>query len=110
MAENVTYCGEGWRIFWNQFSHQIPGLKIGLCVIGLITNSLNLVVFTRKSMKNPTNLLLTALACSDLLCALRLIEEAVLSKYLKNHYFTTNTFTIAVFNLMNEITVNASDF
>lgn len=41
-----------------------------ISILGLITNTLNIIVFSRKEMKNSTNLLLAALAVSDILVIL----------------------------------------
>lgn len=42
-------------------------VSTSVCVFGIISNLMNIVVLTRRSMITPTNCLLTALAISDLL-------------------------------------------
>jgi len=38
-----------------------------VCVFGIVSNVLNIIVLTRKHMKSPTNFILTALAIADML-------------------------------------------
>ncbi|KAL8578577.1 hypothetical protein ACOMHN_015033 [Nucella lapillus] len=41
--------------------------SVVVCVFGIISNVLNIIVLTRKHMKSPTNFILTALAIADML-------------------------------------------
>ncbi|XP_071082633.1 G-protein coupled receptor dmsr-1-like [Haliotis cracherodii] len=42
-------------------------LSIAVCIFGIISNALNIIVLTRKHMLSPTNYILTALAIADML-------------------------------------------
>ncbi|XP_041348730.1 G-protein coupled receptor dmsr-1-like [Gigantopelta aegis] len=42
-------------------------LSIFVCIFGIISNVLNIIVLTRKHMLSPTNFILTALAIADML-------------------------------------------
>ncbi|GFR78591.1 FMRFamide receptor [Elysia marginata] len=42
-------------------------LAVAVCLFGIISNLLNIVVLTRKHMRSPTNFILTALAIADIL-------------------------------------------
>lgn len=42
-------------------------LSLAVCSFGIVSNALNIIVLTRRSMLNATNCLLTALAVTDLL-------------------------------------------
>lgn len=52
-------------------------VSLGVCSFGIVSNALNVVVFTRRSMMNATNCLLTALAVTDLLTMLVYVPYAV---------------------------------
>ncbi|XP_070192217.1 G-protein coupled receptor dmsr-1-like [Littorina saxatilis] len=41
--------------------------SVTVCVFGIVSNVLNIIVLTRKHMKSPTNFILTALAIADML-------------------------------------------
>ncbi|CAJ0582728.1 unnamed protein product, partial [Mesorhabditis spiculigera] len=40
-------------------------LSIFMCILGTITNFCNIVVLTRRQMRTPVNMILTAMACCD---------------------------------------------
>lgn len=40
-------------------------LSIVLCALGAVCNFCNIVVLTRKTMRTPVNMILTAMACCD---------------------------------------------
>ncbi|RUS82540.1 hypothetical protein EGW08_009712 [Elysia chlorotica] len=42
-------------------------LAVAVCMFGIISNLLNIIVLTRKHMRSPTNFILTALAIADIL-------------------------------------------
>ena len=41
-------------------------LSLSICVLGIVSNALNIVVLTRPHMRTPLNLVLTALAAVDM--------------------------------------------
>ncbi|KAL8610201.1 hypothetical protein ACOMHN_038896 [Nucella lapillus] len=41
--------------------------SVTVCVFGIVSNALNIIVLTRRHMKSPTNFILTALAIADML-------------------------------------------
>lgn len=65
-----------------RFSHWYSGIHgylcIAICVFGIVSNILNIVVLTHRRMaSSPTNFILTALAISDLLPMLTYLPYAV---------------------------------
>ena len=53
---------------FGDFYQSIHGyLSLVVCAFGIVSNALNVLVLTRRSMSNATNCLLTALAVTDLL-------------------------------------------
>ncbi|ODM93246.1 Sex peptide receptor [Orchesella cincta] len=73
----LGYCGTSLKPFqkWYGSFHSYTSLTI--CVLGVIANILNLIVFTRKSMRNPTNIILAGLALADLLKTLEYVPYAI---------------------------------
>ena len=74
---------------------------VGMFMIGLITNTINLIILTRKPMKSITNRYLCALA----LCDLFVLVFSILS--LSNSFI--NTETAAIFSLLNTFINESSD-
>jgi len=52
-------------------------LSVGVCLFGIVSNVMNVVVLTRKNMITATNYILTALAIADMLTMLSYIPYAV---------------------------------
>jgi len=77
-ATNILgYCGTSIKPFQKWYSTIHGYNSLLLCLIGMLANILNLIVFTRNSMKNPTNVILTGLAFADLLKITEYIPYAV---------------------------------
>ncbi|KAK6177407.1 hypothetical protein SNE40_015514 [Patella caerulea] len=55
------------RAFAISYGHIHGYFSIVVCIFGIISNILNIVVLTRKHMSSPTNFILTALAIADML-------------------------------------------
>uniref|UniRef100_T1J538 G-protein coupled receptors family 1 profile domain-containing protein n=1 Tax=Strigamia maritima TaxID=126957 RepID=T1J538_STRMM len=77
MLESELYCGDefvefhtGFKVFHGYFS-------IIVCLFGIITNILNIIVLTRKDMISPTNAILTGLAVADMLVMLDYLPFSV---------------------------------
>lgn len=105
VIEEATYCGPAWKIFWKPFRRNYVEAKVILCTIGLLTNILNLIIFTRPKMRTPTNMLLSFLAIADLLCVTRELQYIVVQKL---RLFDWNTYPNAVNELLNEISLTVS--
>lgn len=61
------YCGAGVRAF-NESYRTVHGyLALAVCVFGLTTNLLSIIVLTRKTMVSPTNAILAGLAIADIM-------------------------------------------
>lgn len=61
------YCGEGWRTFREGFNMFHGIASVIVCIFGMLTNILNIIVLTRKDMVSATNYILTGLAVADML-------------------------------------------
>ena len=72
----IVYCGEGWANFWTPYNANEKWARFTVTAIGTITNILNIMVFTRKSMaSSPINKILAGLALADFLFSVRFIIE-----------------------------------
>ncbi|XP_076055339.1 G-protein coupled receptor dmsr-1-like [Oratosquilla oratoria] len=58
-------------------------LALVICVLGVIANILNMIIFTRREMINSTNTLLTGLAVADFLVLLE--YTAFAASYIRGH-------------------------
>lgn len=67
VRNDSAYCGREWDEFRNSFIvfHGVASTIV--CLFGLITNILNIIVLTCKDMASPTNSILTGLAVADML-------------------------------------------
>lgn len=75
----------------DSYSHIHVYLAVFVCTFGVITNTLNIIVLTRKNMKSSTNLMLIILAVSDGLLNVIYIPYAILdyariSKFAEFYY------------------------
>lgn len=62
---------------FNAWYQKIHGyLSLVVCTFGIVSNVMNIVVLTRRSMISPTNYLLTALAIADLLIMVFYVPNA----------------------------------
>lgn len=69
MVSGATSGGqETTLVQMSRYYQQMHGyLAVAVCLFGIISNLLNIVVLTRKHMRSPTNFILTALAIADIL-------------------------------------------
>ena len=67
--ENATrkYGTQGVHDFQAWYANYHGYASIVVCVFGVVTSVFNIIVLTRKNMRNTTNYILTALAVSDML-------------------------------------------
>lgn len=82
--EDFAYCGKGFQDFHETFKHFHGYFSIIVCVFGIITNILNIIVLTRKDMVSPTNTILTGLAVADMLVMLDYLPFSVREYILHN--------------------------
>jgi len=52
-------------------------LSIGVCLFGIVSNAMNVVVLTRRNMVTATNYILTALAVADIFTMMSYLPYAV---------------------------------
>ena len=69
LVKNATllYGTESLHTFQDWYAGYHGYVSIIVCVFGVITSIFNIIVLTRKNMRNTTNYILTALAFSDML-------------------------------------------
>ena len=83
---NYTYCGENIHNFNRVYSTEIHGyLTLFICIIGSITNIVNIRILTQRTLRNATNIILSSLAFTDLLVMLEYIP------YTLHMYLTPKT-------------------
>ena len=86
VSESITYCGEGWGDFWRPYNAIDKEARLFVTTIGIITNVLNIIVFTRKSMSvSPINKILAGLSVADFLACLRTAFELSVHFYRENY-------------------------
>ncbi|XP_065204520.1 G-protein coupled receptor dmsr-1-like [Planococcus citri] len=74
MSPEEPFCGQTLLTIGTYYKRNISGyIDLPTCIIGLIFNILNLVIFTRKSMRSQINLVFANLSLVDLLTLLTLI-------------------------------------
>ncbi|XP_065209215.1 G-protein coupled receptor dmsr-1-like [Planococcus citri] len=74
MSPEEPFCGQTLLTIGTYYKRNISGyVDMPTCIIGLIFNILNLVIFTRKKMRSPINLVFANLSLADLLTLLTLI-------------------------------------
>lgn len=64
------YCGEHFQSFQMSYEQYHGYISLFVCIFGIVANTLNIIVLTRKEMRSPTNSILTGLAIADLLVML----------------------------------------
>ena len=76
-------------------------VAVAVCVLGIVANSVNIVVLTRPSMRSPINYILTGLAVSDGLTMTAYVPFAMLFYVLYGVEFSVqrNTLSAAYFLL-----------
>ncbi|KAL1517945.1 hypothetical protein ABEB36_001641 [Hypothenemus hampei] len=74
--KNNTYCN--FENFDHQYRQYVHGyLSLSVCVFGSLTNIFNIFILITKTMRSPTNFILTGLALADLLVMLQYIPFTV---------------------------------
>ncbi|KAK0056427.1 G-protein coupled receptor 139 [Biomphalaria pfeifferi] len=63
--------------FSNWYSHYHGYVSLCVCVGGIVTNTFNFIVLTRKHMRTPVNQILTGLAVSDIITMLSYLPFAI---------------------------------
>ncbi|XP_065209202.1 G-protein coupled receptor dmsr-1-like [Planococcus citri] len=88
---SIPYCGNTLPKIGKYYRDNINGYaSVTICIIGVILNSLNLLVFTRKTMISPPNFIFTNLAMIDFL-ALSARIPLVWLKYVQNNDYESET-------------------
>lgn len=69
--------GFAYLVTFNKWYQGVHGyLSIVVCVFGILSNIINIVVLTRKPMLTPTNCILTAIAVADMMTMLSYLPFA----------------------------------
>jgi hypothetical protein len=92
-------CGEGLSSVGDAWGVVHGGLALFVCTLGVIANSLTLVVLTRKGMISPTNRILAGLAFADLLTEIEYMPFALAMKLPATPTSTRKTYAWALFVL-----------
>lgn len=81
--QEYPYCGE-MKKFQENFTLFHGYFSIIVCIFGIVTNILNIIVLTRKDMVTPTNAILTGLAVADMLVMVDYLPFSLLQYILVN--------------------------
>ncbi|KAJ8681200.1 hypothetical protein QAD02_016987 [Eretmocerus hayati] len=101
MPANIT-CGNGLSVFHKHYKDHFHGwISLIVCLFGLISNGLNVVVLTRREMRSPTNVILTGLAVTDMMLMTEYLPYAIHSYLYKRPKQETFTYSWAVFVLFH---------
>lgn len=66
-----------YLVIFNKWYQGVHGyLSIVVCVFGILSNIINIIVLTRKPMLTPTNCILTAIAVADMMTMLSYLPFA----------------------------------
>ena len=74
---NYTFCRPDFQNFFNSANSSLITLNLILCCVGVVTNVLNVLVYTKKHMLKSTNVILAAIAISDLIVVATYIPQYV---------------------------------
>ena len=75
--DDYQYCGQQLALFGSVYRKMHGYISLIVCLFGMVANSLNIIVLTRKDMISPTNAILTGLAFADNLVMIEYIPFAV---------------------------------
>ena len=91
---NYSFCSPGFQSFFYSANSFLTVLNLIICCVGVATNILNVLVYTRRHMVNAANIILTAIAVSDLIVLATYIPQYIaLHDYMKKHYPYYTAFT-----------------
>ncbi|XP_005107803.1 sex peptide receptor [Aplysia californica] len=74
---NETVVNEDLRSFSEWYARYHGYVSLCVCVGGIVTNTFNVTVLTRRNMRTPVNQILTGLAVSDIITMLSYVPFAV---------------------------------
>ena len=89
-SQAPNYCGQGLVNFRTEYKIYHGYISLIVCLLGCVSNVLNIIVLTRKEMHTATNVILTGLAAADFLVMLEYIPFTF-------HYYIFNDRTDANF-------------
>ncbi|KAL1488184.1 hypothetical protein ABEB36_015141 [Hypothenemus hampei] len=101
---NVTFCD--LKEFSKVFRSCHIYLSFAICTMGTILNGINIFILSTKQMRNPTNLILTALATADVIVMLEYMPFA----YLQHESASYFTYNFASFLIFHAVFTNAFHF
>ncbi|XP_065217978.1 G-protein coupled receptor dmsr-1-like [Planococcus citri] len=93
------------------YLYNIQGyIETPICIIGVIFNIFNILVFTRRNMISPVNLIFTHLAFADLSMLLAYILHVWVTvvAYYRNESYKASTYTAAALYLRSKELINIS--
>ena len=98
----MIYCGDWWTQVWAPFNTVKVEITLTVCALGCVTNTINFLVFTQKRMRNPTNLILTALTVTDFLSVFRLLLRLSLVSYAEKFGEWRSPYALAVEEMIHD--------
>jgi len=76
--ENETPCNDAFPSIGGHYKRVHGYVALCVCLFGALANTINLLILTRKEMRSPINLILSALALVDVLVMIEYIPFALL--------------------------------
>ncbi|XP_065218186.1 sex peptide receptor-like [Planococcus citri] len=110
-SEDERFCAAALANFqWYYAKNMLGLIDIPICIIGVIFNIFNMLVFTRRNMKSPVNLIFTYLSFANLLQLLAFITVtwAYLAYLSEPPTYEDWTYTRASFSMLSEELLNIS--
>ncbi|CAG9097047.1 hypothetical protein JYU34_007465 [Plutella xylostella] len=98
-----AYCVPGASDFYRGYSRLHGYIAVAICVVGSVTNSINIAVLSRREMTSTTNSILTGLAVADLLVMLEYIPYALHMNIKIGPQVNRNTYSWTVFVYFHSI-------
>ncbi|XP_065218154.1 sex peptide receptor-like [Planococcus citri] len=108
MSSEEPFCGATLHLE-NYYFKNIQGtIDILICIIGVIFNMFNVLVFTRRNMISPVNLIFTHLAFANLSELLAFITTtwAYLGYHIEQGTYETLTYTRAIISMLSSELTN----
>ncbi|XP_076338221.1 G-protein coupled receptor dmsr-1-like [Tachypleus tridentatus] len=98
----APYHGDQMAEFRDRYTEFHGYLSLMICVFGIITNILNIIVLTRKDMLSPTNAILTGLAVADMFVMLSYVPYTI-HMYIRSNQLANERYSYswAVFTLIH---------
>ena len=86
-AANYSFCSPDFQNFFDSANTFLTAVNLIICCVGVVTNVLNVLVYTKRHMVNSANVILTVIAISDVIVLATYIPQyiALQDSFQKNY-------------------------